>query len=115
MAGKQPANQETKKMNENLVSLRRLRPEKRWWSWRPLAPLLILCVAKIKSWPLQQMLLSWSAQHSPNKHGQQESTEPARDGQRQERHQNDPSHAYLSSNSVHLTTQAWLLDCNPRD
>jgi hypothetical protein len=38
---------------------------------------------------------------------QQESTAPARNGPRQERHQNDPSNAHLSNNSVYLTTQAW--------
>jgi hypothetical protein len=40
---------------------------------------------------------------------------PARDGPRHERHQNDPRNAHLRSDSVHLTTQAWLLDCHPRD
>jgi hypothetical protein len=44
---------------------------------------------------------------------QQESEAPARDGPRQERNQNNLNHAHLSS--VQLTTQAWLLDCHPRD
>jgi hypothetical protein len=76
--------------------------------------LLILCVAKIKSLPSQQLLLWRSRQYLPNTRGQQESAAQARDGPRQERHQN-PSHAHLSSNSVYLTMQAWLLDYHPRD
>jgi hypothetical protein len=43
--------------------------------------------------------------------GYQVSAAPSRDGPRKERHQNDPSNAHLSNNSVYLTTQAWLLDC----
>jgi hypothetical protein len=77
-----------------------LHQEKYWWSWRPLVRLLILFMAKINSLRSQQLLLSWSRQYSPNTRSQQESTAPARDGPRKERHQSD-------------STQAWLLDCHP--
>jgi hypothetical protein len=53
-------------------------------------PLLILCVAVILLLPSQEQFLSWSRQYLPNTQ-QQESTAPARNGPRQERHQNYPS------------------------
>jgi hypothetical protein len=68
-----------------------------------LALLLILCVAKIKSLPSQQLLLSQSRQYLPNT---KRPTTPARDGPRQKRQQNDPNHTQLSSDIVYLTTQA---------
>jgi hypothetical protein len=78
-------------MNENIVSLSPFLAPRKVLAVLEAVVLRILCMAKIKSLPSQQLLLSRSRQYSPNTHGQQESTAPAQDGPRQERNQNDPS------------------------
>jgi hypothetical protein len=67
-----------------------------------------------KSLPSQQLLLSRHASTCPT-HAANRKSQHLLGMVHAKNAKKLPNHAHLSSNSVYLTTQAWLLDCHPRD